>query len=98
MAAYRRVYDSRHLQADCQGPGSAPEPYALQSSMGTINFFYSPIMTAQHRMLQHYTYKKHETQTNTQLERLIKIKNVSANYVAEKSTNTFCLITAALLL
>ena len=20
MAAYRRVYDSRHLQADCQGP------------------------------------------------------------------------------
>jgi len=26
MAAYRRVYDSRHLQADCQVPGSAPEP------------------------------------------------------------------------
>jgi len=24
---YRRVYDSRHLQADCQEPGSAPEPY-----------------------------------------------------------------------
>jgi len=22
MAAYRRVYDSRHLQADCQEPGS----------------------------------------------------------------------------
>ena len=21
MAAYRRVYDSRHLQADCQEPG-----------------------------------------------------------------------------
>jgi len=29
MAAYRRVYDSRHLQADCQEPGSAPEPYAM---------------------------------------------------------------------
>ena len=28
MAAYRRVYDSRHLQADCQEPGSAPDPYA----------------------------------------------------------------------
>ena len=28
MAAYRRVYDKRHLQADCQEPGSAPEPYA----------------------------------------------------------------------
>jgi len=26
--AYRRVYDSRHLQADCQEPGSAPEPHA----------------------------------------------------------------------
>ena len=25
----RRVYDSRQLQADCQEPGSAPEPYAL---------------------------------------------------------------------
>ena len=28
MAAYSRVYDSRHLQADCQEPGSAPEPYS----------------------------------------------------------------------
>jgi len=36
MAAYRRVYDSRHLQADCKGPGSAAEPYALQSSMGCL--------------------------------------------------------------
>jgi len=24
MAAYRRVYDSRHLQADCKEPASAP--------------------------------------------------------------------------
>jgi len=29
MAAYRRVYDSHHLQADCQEPGSAPKPYTL---------------------------------------------------------------------
>jgi len=28
MAVYRRVYDSRPLQVDCQEPGSAPEPYA----------------------------------------------------------------------
>jgi len=28
MAAYRGVYDSHHLQADCQEPGSAEEPYA----------------------------------------------------------------------
>ena len=30
MAAYRQVYGSRHLQADCQELGSAPEPYARQ--------------------------------------------------------------------
>jgi len=36
MAAYRRVYNSRHLQADCQEPGSAPELYARQSSMGHL--------------------------------------------------------------
>ena len=35
-AAYRRVYDSRHLQADCQEPGSAPGPYARQSSVGYL--------------------------------------------------------------
>jgi len=29
MAAYRRVYDSRYLQADCQEPRSAPERYTL---------------------------------------------------------------------
>jgi len=28
MAACRQVYDSHHLQADCQEPRSAPEPYA----------------------------------------------------------------------
>ena len=39
MAAYRGVYDSRHLQADGQEPGSAPEPYARKSSMGyTVTF------------------------------------------------------------
>jgi len=32
---YCRVYDSRHLQADCQEPGSAPEPYARS----TFTFF-----------------------------------------------------------
>ena len=36
MAAYRRVYDSRHLQADCQEPGSAP---ARKSSMGYLYLF-----------------------------------------------------------
>ena len=36
MAAYRRVYDSRHLQADCKEPESDPEPYARQSSLGHL--------------------------------------------------------------
>ena len=36
MAAYRRVYNSRYLQADYQEPGSAPESYAGQSSMGYL--------------------------------------------------------------
>ena len=36
MAAYRRVYDSHHPQADCQEPGSAREPYAWQSIMGYL--------------------------------------------------------------
>ena len=39
-AAYRRVYDSRHLQADCKEPGSAPELYARQSSIGYLYLFY----------------------------------------------------------
>jgi len=40
MVAFRRVYDSRQLQADCQEPGSAPEPYAQQSSTGYLDLFY----------------------------------------------------------
>jgi len=41
MAAYRRVYDLCHLQADCQEPGSAPEPYARQSSVGYLYLLFS---------------------------------------------------------
>ena len=40
MAAYRQVYDSRHLQADYQEPGSAPEPYVRQSSIGYLFYFW----------------------------------------------------------
>jgi len=41
MAAYRRVYDSRHLHADCIVPRLAPEPYAQQSSIGYIFYIYT---------------------------------------------------------
>jgi len=40
MAAYRRVYDSRRLQADCQELESAPEPYVRQSITGYLYLFY----------------------------------------------------------
>jgi len=36
MPAYRLVYDSRHLQADCQEPGSAPEPYVTSQVWATL--------------------------------------------------------------
>ena len=39
MAAFLQVYDSRHLQADCQKPGSALEPYTQQLSMGYLYLF-----------------------------------------------------------
>jgi len=59
MAAYRRVYDFRHLQADCQEPGSAPEPYGGQSSMGYLSFSSSSssssILYAQLYMHAHLT-------------------------------------------
>ena len=41
MAAYSRVYDSCHLHADCQEPGSAPGPYARQSSTGTTGYSFT---------------------------------------------------------
>ena len=46
MTAYRWVYDSHHLQADCQEPELAPEPYARLSS-----FFTSPDPTRQNMLL-----------------------------------------------
>ena len=48
MAACSRVYDSRHLQADCQEPGSAPEPYARQSSVGYFYLFYQVTSTLEY--------------------------------------------------
>jgi len=57
----RRVYDSRHLQADCQKPGSAPEPYAEQSS--TVYLY--PFTVIQHAIMQHDLFKTYvESQKN----------------------------------
>ena len=43
MAAYRRVCDSRHLQADCREPGSAPEPYTLGNRVWATFTFLDPV-------------------------------------------------------
>jgi len=40
LATYRRVYDSRHLQADCQESGSAPKPYARGNRVQATFAFY----------------------------------------------------------
>jgi len=53
MAAYRRVYDSRHLQDDCQETGSAPEPYARLASMGYL--FKATIKHSAASQTHHYT-------------------------------------------
>jgi len=39
MVAYRRVYDSRHLQADCQEPGSLRNPTLGNRVWATFTFF-----------------------------------------------------------
>jgi len=41
MAAYRRVYDSRHVQADCPEPGSGPEPTLGNRVWATFTFLVS---------------------------------------------------------
>jgi len=38
LAAYHRVYDSRHLQADCQELGSSPEPTLDNRLWATFTF------------------------------------------------------------
>jgi len=48
MAAYRRLYDSRHLQANCQEPGSAPEPYARYPSMGCLYLLHLLVAVTQY--------------------------------------------------
>jgi len=45
MAAYHRAYDSHHLQANCQEPGSAPEPYAWQSSMCYLHLYLRQVVS-----------------------------------------------------
>ena len=43
---FRRVYDSRHLQADCQELGSAPDPTLCKRVWATVTFFYEALRLA----------------------------------------------------
>ena len=43
MAAYRRVYDSRHLQTDCQELGSAANPTLGNRIWATFIFYLAVI-------------------------------------------------------
>ena len=45
MAAYCRVYDPRRLQADCQEPGSAPEPCTLGNRVWAIFLLWTDAMS-----------------------------------------------------
>ena len=47
MAVYRRVYDSRHLQADCQESASAPEPYAATLGNGLPFLHLNAVLSVQ---------------------------------------------------
>jgi len=52
MAAYHRVYDSRHLQTDCQELGSAPEPCAWHEYGLPFTFFTMVVSSLQVRLLK----------------------------------------------
>jgi len=54
MAAYRRVYDSRHLQADCQVPGSAPEPYTLGNRVWAAFYLLLSLRREQYKICANY--------------------------------------------
>jgi len=47
MAAYHRLYDSGHLQADCREPGSAPGPTLGNRVWATFTF--SPLVVVRIR-------------------------------------------------
>jgi len=49
MAAHRRVYDSRHLQADCQNRDQLRNPtlgneYELEGGSGGLEFLVTPLL------------------------------------------------------
>ena len=66
MAAYCWVYDSVQLQAECQEPGSAAEPYARQSSTGYL-FISIGVSTQSSTVALYYLYQKKNLTTVLQL-------------------------------
>jgi len=86
MAAYRRVYDSRHLQADCQEPGSAPEPYARNRVWTTFTFKMQwQLVTA--TRLQNITTKT-EVSLLFHLQNLSNIDTSAQNYEQQRLSDS----------
>ena len=58
MAAYRRVYDSRHLQADCRGPDQLRNPTLIDRVWATYTF-YDVLDTARQHTGDETYYSRH---------------------------------------
>jgi len=81
MAAYRRVYDSRHLQADCQELGSAPEPYPRQSSMGYLYLFNETVLLYSNEIVHTELAKSSRRAVNEALQQAAVVECRHASHV-----------------
>jgi len=72
MEAYRWV-GSRHLQTDCQEPGSAPEHYARQSSTGYLYILLTAQEAYQWSQMDRATRIEQYTELDAQCDKLSKL-------------------------
>ena len=86
MAAYRRVYDSRHLQADCQEPGSTPEPTLGNRVWAT--FFYSSVTPLHPIVVKFELFKRYSLlELMNFIKNNIKFINSRIQIIARLTTN-----------
>ena len=74
MTAYRRVYDSRHLQADCQEPGSAPERSVIEHGLplGDLLTVYYAERLIMYMFTRQNSRQYRETETEIQESKIVK--------------------------
>jgi len=96
MAAYRRVYDSRHLQADCQEPGSAPEPYPRQSS--TVSVYLNLYLSMQESKLGDICFSLRYVPTAGKLTAVVleakNLKKMDVGGLSGNCSRSLCKITS----